>query len=491
LLLASPADALTGLGARASRPVVAIVQDASSPGSPAQSVLETEGRGSGVFTPETTAPHDSPASAQPLPADGGVVGTLRPADVIDVYEILADPDASGLRLELDWEPVPDGVNARFLVFDESGRILVDQPLAGDSVTRVHITFGSVGDGDPDPSLFAAVLRVPESEDTPEGEGRYQLRLVRPIIPPSQAFPADFAGDVPPPPAPQFVAVTPRPSPPAERSDAETSPPPDAIPTRLPGPSAPGRIVTVPLPTGPSLPAGGVFADGGPIPEVSRRDATRVDRSLIDVRPRGDTVRGGPSEARRMIPTTRGDRNSSEPPRPPGALTPLEIVREGRSRRGLAGSASASGPGQVAGRTDPELAVRVEDVPALRPAGPDVAVAPAWTSGPDAPLGVRWPAPMPGPPSGPADRELADRAPAEIPAVGTKTDGSDEGDRRRREALRTTVLICANGWAAMAFGLLWGSDLVRSTDRPAGTGTRRRSGPAPIRARDGTARPGTV
>jgi hypothetical protein len=496
LLLTGPDPSPIGvLGGLASSHRVAIVQSLAVTTFPPPSGIEVGGQGSGLLVQEIPSPHDSPDTAQALLpdfADGGVTGTLRPGEAMDFYRIDVGADTVGVRLELT--SLPDSGAARFQILDDSGEILVDQPVAGGSVATVVLTAGSGIARDP--ILYAAIFRSPGTETDPEVAVSYDLRAARlstgdpadqdpargpsptdpsasdpsaglvvlPALTNATTMPAEGAdsggADSPSAALPRMPGCDPcdelaSPSPPArDPGPAEPVSAPATVPFRSALLAGAGPIATVPLPSSPSRPLGGVFGFGGPVPVFSGRDLTRVDRALIDVRPRGLPARLALPGGRGLVRAMRGDGEGLIPPRLGGAGSIRKIALE---------VLDGDGPGRAASTVDTArvvagMAVRVEDVPALPLFGPRAAITSLVQADPEGALRV------PGPDSG---------SPADPAAAGPANGEPGEGHRPRRDLPRAAARLAAHGSAALALGLLWGSDLAVARHRLARLRPRRR------------------
>jgi hypothetical protein len=231
-----------------------------------------------VIVPESHAPHDTPATAQPIPsvAYAGVLGTLSLGDTIDLYRVIAGPGTLSLRLAPTSNADGTAPAFQLSVFDAVGRLIATAGSNG-GVANLSIDAQSLG------IALGSALNIGISPkpgtwvDQPTG---YQLWFLRENAEPAAGAEAPGSSPMTAPITPViggFTAVT-------------------AVLFGKPAPvaSAAGAFTAVPaiaqLPTLTASALGGVLADGPAVTTVDTH--TVADGETVET---GETVPYEPDE----------------------------------------------------------------------------------------------------------------------------------------------------------------------------------------------------
>src|SRR5579883_250251 len=101
-----------------------------------------------VIVPETKGPHQTLATAQPLPdlPYFGVVGTTTAGDPIDLFRLTLNAGAAALDFGLVSNPPAATVPLQLQLFDGSGQVLGDWSLSGQAASSLHAGLGSLPAG---------------------------------------------------------------------------------------------------------------------------------------------------------------------------------------------------------------------------------------------------------------------------------------------------------------------------------------------------------
>jgi hypothetical protein len=135
--VSSGSDSGPGYGSRGSE-----IGAATSPNVPGLPIARY------VLVPDSNAPHQTFATAQPLPDVPffGVVGTTASGEPIDLYSLTLTAGAASLDFGLVSNPSAATVPVQLQVFDASGQVLGEFSVGGQGAASLHAGLGSLPTG---------------------------------------------------------------------------------------------------------------------------------------------------------------------------------------------------------------------------------------------------------------------------------------------------------------------------------------------------------
>jgi hypothetical protein len=224
-----------------------------------------------VIVPETTAPHQTFATAQELPdlPFFGIVGTLGPGDPRDLFRLTAGAGSTGVGFGLATDRSDSTIPVELQLFDGSGQVLGTWSLGGQGPASLHADLGSLPAGS---TLYFGV--APGSSSGPGGSSaaaNYQLWVSlqpatdRATTAAAAVTTASAQAAVPPGTAPlpaaMATATGPTGLPARGDSQAAATAPPDA--------SGGARVAVGSPAIRLARPSGGLLSEGDPAPPAER------------------------------------------------------------------------------------------------------------------------------------------------------------------------------------------------------------------------------